>query len=98
MPWSDPGGLDVSRVRVAVIPTSNGWTPAPAVHRALDEAADSGAEVERWDDAPDLEAAVRPGARGAIRRRDTARRPRWSTPTSGRFPSPSSAWRPESSP
>ena len=65
VPWADPGRVDVSRLRVAVIPTSNGWTPAPAVRRALDEAAAalrvSGAEVERWDDAPDLEEAVRLG-------------------------------------
>ncbi len=65
VPWVDPGHVDVSQARIAVIPTSNGWTPAPAARRALDEAAAalraSGAEVERWDDAPDLEEAVRLG-------------------------------------
>ena len=65
VPWADPDRVDIARVRVAVIPTSNGWTPAPAVRRALDEAVDalraSGAEVERWDDAPDLEEAVQLG-------------------------------------
>ena len=65
VPWADPDRVDVSRMRVAVIPTSNGWTPAPAVRRALDEAAAAlracGAEVERWGDAPDLEEAVRLG-------------------------------------
>ena len=62
VPWADPDDVDVARMRVAVIPTSNGWTPAPAVRRALDEAAAAlracGAEVERWDDAPDLEEAM----------------------------------------
>ncbi len=65
VPWADPERVDISRTRIAVIPTSNGWTPAPAVRRALDEAASalraSGAEVERWDDAPDLEELVRMG-------------------------------------
>lgn len=65
VPWEDPERVDVSGMRIAVIPAVNGWAPAPAIRRALDEAADalraSGAEVERWDDAPDLAEAVRLG-------------------------------------
>ena len=65
VPWADPARVDVSRMRIAVIPTANGWPPAPAIRRSLDEAAAalhaSGAEVEHWDDAPDLEEAVRLG-------------------------------------
>ena len=59
VPWADPERVDISRTRIAVIPDIAGWMPSPAVRRALVEASDalraSGAEVEQWDDAPDLE-------------------------------------------
>ena len=59
VPWADPDAVDVSKLRVAVIPAFGAWTPAPSVRRALDEASAalraSGADVETWHDAPDLE-------------------------------------------
>jgi fatty acid amide hydrolase len=62
VPWADPTEVDVARLRVALIPEVAGWTPSPAVRRALREAAAAlratGADVETWDDAPDLERAV----------------------------------------
>ena len=63
--WAEPDDVDVSRLRVGVITAIGGWTPSPAVRRALDEAAAalraSGAEVETWNDAPDLERAAQLG-------------------------------------
>ena len=65
VPWAEPADVDVSRLRVAVIPEVAGWTPSPAVRRALDDAAEtlraSGADVETWDDAPDLERFIHLG-------------------------------------
>jgi fatty acid amide hydrolase len=59
VPWADPRAVDVSKLRIALVPEIGGWTPAPSVRRALAEAATalraSGAEVETWHEAPDLE-------------------------------------------
>ena len=65
VPWADPADVDVSRLRVAMIPDIAGWSPCPAARRALNDAAAalraSGADVETWDSAPDLERAVQLG-------------------------------------
>lgn len=62
VPWRDPAEVDVGRLRVGVLQEVAGWTPAPAIRRALAEAATSlraaGADVEVWNDGPDTLAGV----------------------------------------
>jgi fatty acid amide hydrolase len=60
VPWREPP--PVAGLRVALLPAIGGWTPAPAVRRALREAADAlrgeGVVVEDWSNAPDTQAIV----------------------------------------
>ncbi len=62
VPWREPPRDGVTGLRVAVLPAIDGFTPSPAIRRALDEAADAlrsaGAVVEPWDAAPDTGEAV----------------------------------------
>ena len=57
VPWRDLPETGVAALRVAVLPEIDGFTPSPAIRRALDEAAEAlraaGATVEVWDAAPD---------------------------------------------
>jgi fatty acid amide hydrolase len=62
VPWREPPASGVAGLRVALLPTIDGFTPSPAIRRALDEAAEglraAGAAVERWVPAPDTGAGV----------------------------------------
>jgi Asp-tRNA(Asn)/Glu-tRNA(Gln) amidotransferase A subunit family amidase len=57
VPWREPPEAGVAGLRVAVLPEVDGFTPSPAIRRALEEAAaalrSGGAVVERWESAPD---------------------------------------------
>jgi fatty acid amide hydrolase len=61
MPLGDPGAVDVSRLRVACYTDDGTFTVAPAVRRAVVEAADilrsAGAQVVEWRP-PDVSSAV----------------------------------------
>jgi Asp-tRNA(Asn)/Glu-tRNA(Gln) amidotransferase A subunit family amidase len=56
-PFREPDKVDVSRLRIALLPQVGGWRPSPAIRRALQEAAAAlqaqGAIVEEWTAAPD---------------------------------------------
>jgi fatty acid amide hydrolase len=58
VPWRDPPASGVTGLRIALLPEIDGFTPSPAVRRALEEAATAlrtgGATVEPWDDTPDI--------------------------------------------
>jgi Asp-tRNA(Asn)/Glu-tRNA(Gln) amidotransferase A subunit family amidase len=62
VPWRDPPDTGVAGLRVALMPALDGFTPSPAIRRALEEAAaalrSAGAVVEPWTDAPDVGEAV----------------------------------------
>jgi fatty acid amide hydrolase len=62
LPLPDPAAVDVASLRVALLPQVAGFAPAPAIRRALDEAAAAlrahGAVVERWQDPPDTQAGL----------------------------------------
>lgn len=57
VPFREPDAVDVSRLRVALLPQVGDWSPSPAIRRALQEAAEAlreqGAIVEEWTTAPD---------------------------------------------
>ncbi len=57
VPWRDVPEAGVAGLRVALLPDIDGFTPSPAIRRALDAAADAlraaGAVVEVWDAPPD---------------------------------------------
>jgi fatty acid amide hydrolase len=57
VPWRDPPVSGVTGLRVALLSEIDGFTPSPAVRRALEEAATAlragGASVEPWHDVPD---------------------------------------------
>jgi fatty acid amide hydrolase len=57
VPWREPPASGVAELRVALLPEIDGFTPSPAVRRALEEAATAlrggGATVEPWECAPD---------------------------------------------
>jgi len=59
VPWRDPSQVDVSGLRVALLPEVAGWAAGPAGRRALTEAADAlrgqGAAVETWATPPDTQ-------------------------------------------
>lgn len=67
VPWREPAHLDVSELRIALLPEIDRFAPSPAVRRALEEAVTAlrseGAVVETWDEAPDtgrgMELAIR---------------------------------------
>jgi fatty acid amide hydrolase len=67
VPWRDVPGAGVAGLRVAVLREIDGFAPAPAIRRALDEAAEglraAGACVEPWDEAPDTGQAIAIGMR-----------------------------------
>jgi Asp-tRNA(Asn)/Glu-tRNA(Gln) amidotransferase A subunit family amidase len=62
VPWRDPPESGVTGLRVALLPEVDGFTPSPAIRRALEEAAtalrSAGAVVEAWDSAPDTGEAI----------------------------------------
>lgn len=62
VPWRDAPENGVAGLRVALLPELDGFTPSPAIRRALDEAAtalrSAGAVVEPWTSAPDVGEAV----------------------------------------
>jgi fatty acid amide hydrolase len=62
VPFREPGRVDLAGLRVAVLPEIAGFTPSPAIRRAVSEAADTlraeGALIETWEQAPDTGAAV----------------------------------------
>ncbi len=62
VPWREPSAVDVSGLRVAVVPEMLGWTSSPAIRRSIDRAADllrdAGATVDEWEDLPDLQPAM----------------------------------------
>jgi fatty acid amide hydrolase len=62
VPFRDPDHVDVGKLRVAVLPEIAGFTPSPAIRRAIAEAADAlrgdGAVVEVWEQAPDTTSAI----------------------------------------
>jgi fatty acid amide hydrolase len=62
VPFREPDEVDVAGLRIAVLPEIGGFTPSPAIRRAVDEAADAlrgeGASVDVWETAPDTGAAV----------------------------------------
>jgi fatty acid amide hydrolase len=62
VPFREPDAVDVSRLRVALLPEIGDWTPSPAISRALSVAVDKlrerGATVEVWTGAPDTQAGV----------------------------------------
>lgn len=57
IPFRDPQAIAVNRLRIALLPEIAGWVPAPAIRRALREAAEAlceqGAVVEEWVNHPD---------------------------------------------
>jgi len=63
VPYRDPEAVDVSRLRIALVPEMGGWTPSPAIRRALAKAADAlraeGAHVEELRAGPDPHEAFR---------------------------------------
>jgi len=63
VPYRDPDAIDVSRLRIALVPEMGGWAPSPAIRRALSEAADAlraeGAHVEELRSGPDPHEAFR---------------------------------------
>jgi Asp-tRNA(Asn)/Glu-tRNA(Gln) amidotransferase A subunit family amidase len=67
VPWREPPEAGVSGLRVALLRQIDGFAPAPAIRRALDEAAAAlragGAVVESWDQAPDTGEAIAIGMR-----------------------------------
>jgi Asp-tRNA(Asn)/Glu-tRNA(Gln) amidotransferase A subunit family amidase len=67
VPWRDAPGTGVAGLRVAVLREIDGFAPAPAIRRGLDEAAEAlraaGALVEPWDQAPDTGQAIAIGMR-----------------------------------
>lgn len=52
LPFHDPGKVDVSKLRIALLPQIGDWIPSPAIRRGLRLAADSlkdlGATIEEW--------------------------------------------------
>ncbi len=60
--WRAPEAVELPQLRVAVLPQVSDWTPAPAIRRALREAAEAlraqGAVVEEWTAAPDTTEGV----------------------------------------
>jgi fatty acid amide hydrolase len=62
VPFREPDALDVSRLRVALLPQIGDWLPSPAIRRALQEAAEAlreqGATVEGWTTVPDTQEGV----------------------------------------
>jgi fatty acid amide hydrolase len=62
VPFADPDRIDISTLRIALLPQIGDWQVCPAGRRALDEAAAAlrsrGATVEEWTDAPDTQAGV----------------------------------------
>ena len=62
VPFADPAAVDVSRLRIALLPQVSDWAPSPAIRRALREAADAlratGATVSEWTTAPDTTEGV----------------------------------------
>jgi fatty acid amide hydrolase len=62
VPFRDPDDIDVSRLRVALLPQIGDWIPSPAIRRALQEAAAAlqaqGATVEEWTTPPDTQEGV----------------------------------------
>jgi Asp-tRNA(Asn)/Glu-tRNA(Gln) amidotransferase A subunit family amidase len=58
VPWREPPDAGVAGLRVALLPEMDGFTPSPAIRRALAEAAaalrSAGATVEPWTSAPDI--------------------------------------------
>jgi fatty acid amide hydrolase len=62
VPWRDPPASGVAGLRVASLSKIDGFTPSPAVRRALEEAATAlragGASVEPWNDVPDTAEAI----------------------------------------
>ncbi len=62
VPFREPDQVDVSRLRVALLPQIGDWKPSPAIRRALHEAAavlrSQGATVEEWRDAPNTQTGV----------------------------------------
>ncbi len=62
VPFREPGAVDVSRLRVALLPQIGDWLPSPAIRRALQEAGEAlreqGATVEEWTTAPDTQKGV----------------------------------------
>jgi fatty acid amide hydrolase len=63
VPWREPPASGVAGLRVALLTEVDGFTPSPAIRRALQEAAtglrSAGATVEPWDRAPDTAEGVR---------------------------------------
>jgi fatty acid amide hydrolase len=61
--WRQPPASGVTGLRVALLSEIDGFTPSPAIRRALEEAASelraAGATVESWDAAPDTGEGVR---------------------------------------
>jgi Asp-tRNA(Asn)/Glu-tRNA(Gln) amidotransferase A subunit family amidase len=57
VPFREPDRVDVSQLRIALLPQIGDWRPSPAIRRALKEAAAAlqarGAAVEEWTTAPD---------------------------------------------
>jgi fatty acid amide hydrolase len=62
VPWREPPASGVTGLRVALLPEVDGFTPSPAIRRALEEAATglraAGATVEPWDPAPDTSEGI----------------------------------------
>jgi fatty acid amide hydrolase len=58
VPFHDPAGVEVAKLRVALVPQIGDWQPSPAIRRGLAEAAAAlqsiGCAVEEWANAPDL--------------------------------------------
>ena len=68
VPWREPPEAGVAGLRVALLPEIDGFTPSPAIRRALVEAAtalrSAGADVEPWTSVPDIGQAVAIALRG----------------------------------
>jgi fatty acid amide hydrolase len=62
VPWREPPAAGVAGLRIALLPELDGFTPSPAIRRALQEAAaalrTAGAQVEVWTSVPDVGRAV----------------------------------------
>jgi Asp-tRNA(Asn)/Glu-tRNA(Gln) amidotransferase A subunit family amidase len=62
VPWREPPETGVAGLRVALLPEIDGFTPSPAIRRAIEEAAaalrSAGAIVEPWDSVPDVGEAI----------------------------------------
>ena len=62
VPFADPAAVDVSRLRIALLPQVSDWVPSPAIRRAMRESADAlraaGATVVEWTSAPDTTEGV----------------------------------------